>query len=376
MLSYWESESFINYDVIIIGAGITGLSSAISLLERRPDLQVLILEKSIFPSGASTKNAGFACFGSLSELQEDIESMGESKMVDLVQDRWHGLQKLRSRFSDQEIGFESYGGYDLLESSDDLEPEIKRLNDLLYPVFKGKVFSDMTNRIHEFGFNSRSFSRMVFTPLEGQIHTGKTISALWRLATKMGARIITGAPVIRLQDNEVITQKEGDQASFFGRKVVVCTNAFSQELLPYIELKPGRGQVLITQPIPQLKFKGTFHMNSGFYYFRNVGNRVMFGGGRHLDMKSEETTAHGINPMIELELLRILKNDLLPDTPFEIDQKWSGIMAFGSEKWPIIRWINSRILVAVRLSGMGMALGSSIGERVAEEVISNFDAKN
>jgi glycine/D-amino acid oxidase-like deaminating enzyme len=373
MLSFWETESFVNYDVVIIGAGITGLSSAISILEKRSDVQVLILEKSIFPSGASTKNAGFACFGSISELREDIDSMGETKMVDLVRDRWQGLQKLRSRCSDQELGFESFGGYDLLDKSDGLETEIKRMNELLYPVFEHEVYSDSTRKIHDFGFNSRSFSRMVFTPLEGQIHTGKTISALWKLASKLGARIITGAPVVRIQNNEVITQKGDGQISFFGRKVVVCTNAFTRELLPDIDLKPGRGQVLITQPIPELKFKGTFHMNSGFYYFRNVGDRVLFGGGRQLDMKTEETTVQGINPKIEHELHRILRNDLLPDTPFEIDQKWSGIMAFGSEKWPIIRWINSSILVAVRLSGMGMALGSSIGERVAEEVISNLD---
>ena len=63
-ISFWEKESFTCNDVIVIGGGIIGLSVAISLLESNSKLSVLLLERGVFPSGASTKNAGFACFGS------------------------------------------------------------------------------------------------------------------------------------------------------------------------------------------------------------------------------------------------------------------------------------------------------------------------
>src|SRR6185312_8405304 len=66
--SYWERTAFVDHaDVIIIGSGIVGLSAALHLKRQRPDLKVTVLERGFLPSGASTKNAGFACFGSLSE---------------------------------------------------------------------------------------------------------------------------------------------------------------------------------------------------------------------------------------------------------------------------------------------------------------------
>ena len=88
-------------------------------------------------------------------------------------------------------------------------------------------------------------------------------------------------------------------------------------------------------------------------------------------MKGEETLAHGINSLIESELFRILGEDLLPETAFEIDQQWSGIMAFGKVKKPILKWLNSSTFLAVRLGGMGMALGSELGEIVSKEVLSS-----
>ncbi len=371
-LSFWESESFLTYDVVIIGAGITGLSSAISLLEKEPNLHVLILEKSIFPSGASTKNAGFACFGSLTELLEDQENMGIEESLNLVQMRWEGLQKLRSRFTDIELGFQQFGGYELLRESEvHFLDKMDALNKQLAPIFNTSVFLNATNKIDSFGFQKSSFSGMIFNPLEGQIDTGKTLSALWKRANLLGAKILTGTKAKSIKGNEITVENGSQNVVFSAKKIAVCTNAFTKELFPELQLVPGRGQVLITQPIPNLKFQGTFHMEAGYYYFRNVGNRVLLGGGRNLDMLGEETTEQGINKRIEKHLIHILKTELLPITSFEIDQQWSGIMAFGEVKKPILEWVSPHTFVAVRLGGMGMALGSLLGERVSTEILSS-----
>ena len=72
-LSFWEkSLYFESLDFTIIGAGIVGLSTAIFLKEKFPGSKILILERGYLPSGASTKNAGFACFGSPTELLDDL----------------------------------------------------------------------------------------------------------------------------------------------------------------------------------------------------------------------------------------------------------------------------------------------------------------
>ena len=74
-LSFWELKNwFWNVDYTIVGSGIVGLHAALKLRNRFPESKILIIEKGMLPQGASTKNAGFACFGSISEIIDDLNS--------------------------------------------------------------------------------------------------------------------------------------------------------------------------------------------------------------------------------------------------------------------------------------------------------------
>src|SRR5690242_18039415 len=112
--SNWEYEAYsIDWDICIIGSGITGLSTGISILERRPGTKVLVVDRWFIPLGASTRNAGFSCFGSPSEILADIGKMGEDASFTLVRKRWLGLQKLKTRINQQHACYETNGGYEL-----------------------------------------------------------------------------------------------------------------------------------------------------------------------------------------------------------------------------------------------------------------------
>jgi glycine/D-amino acid oxidase-like deaminating enzyme len=148
--------------------------------------------------------------------------------------------------------------------------------------------------------------------------------------------------------------------------VGICTNAFTKKLVPEMELVPGRGQVLVTAPIPKLKIKGVFHYDEGYFYFRNFGNRVILGGGRNRDFDTETSTDFNINKKILNTLVQQLEEVILPEQAFHIEQVWTGIMAFGPNKQPICRRYSPRIALGVRLGGMGVAIGSQIGRQLAE----------
>src|SRR4051812_3813439 len=108
--SYWElKQYFSGFDLVVIGGGIVGLSTAISYRQKHKTARVLILERGILPNGASTKNAGFACFGSVSELLADLAAMPESTVWSTVHMRWTGLQMLRKRLGDKQIGYKGLG---------------------------------------------------------------------------------------------------------------------------------------------------------------------------------------------------------------------------------------------------------------------------
>ena len=113
-LSYWEYKSwFSNVDFTVIGSGIVGINCAIRLKQKYPKSNILILEKGSLPQGASTKNAGFACFGSASEILSDLKHHSLEEVVTLVDKRWHGIQRLRGLLGDGAIDFQMHGSHEL-----------------------------------------------------------------------------------------------------------------------------------------------------------------------------------------------------------------------------------------------------------------------
>ena len=92
----------------------------------------------------------------------------------------------------------------------------------------------------------------------------------------------------------------------------------------------------------------------------------MFGGGRNLDFKKEETSEFGETEIIQNKLKTILKEIILPNTPFEIEHKWSGIMGVGNQKNAIVKQLSNNVFCGVRLGGMGVAIGSLVGKELAD----------
>ena len=129
---------------------------------------------------------------------------------------------------------------------------------------------------------------------------------------------------------------------------------------------PGRGQVLLTHPVDGLPFRGIFHFDKGYYYFREYHGRVLFGGGRNLEPDTERSTAFELNQHIQQDLEQKLHELILPGRNASIDLRWTGIMAFGATKRPILRRHSERIAVGVRMGGMGVAIGSEVGYQLAQ----------
>jgi hypothetical protein len=71
--------------------------------------------------------------------------------------------------------------------------------------------------------------------------------------------------------------------------------------------------------------------------------------------------------MIQQKLDFYLDNLILPkETSYEIEQRWAGIMAFGNEKIPLLQYLGNGLAIGVRMNGMGIAIGSEIGEKLSD----------
>lgn len=366
--SYWEQgQFFAPANVLIIGSGIVGLTSAIFAKRQSPKSRVIIIERGILPSGASTKNAGFACFGSVGEILDDLSKMPESTVLDTLRLRWEGLALLRQTVGDVNMDYCAYGGYEVFTTTkafERCEAGLLHLNLLLQTVIgKSKTYQTQTHAIEQFGF--KGVKGLIKNTYEGQLDTGKMMATLISMAQHLGVLILNGIDVDAITDvgSKVILSTSVGELE--GAKVVVATNGFAKQLLKLKMVEPARAQVLITDPIPKLQLKGSFHLDEGYYYFRNIDGRVLLGGGRNLDFEGETTFEMTTTPTIQTALEKLLHKTILPYAQPQIAMRWAGIMGVGTEKKPIVEWVSPRVIAAVRMGGMGVAIGSKVGQQVA-----------
>lgn len=374
-LSIWEQESFYSpKDIIIVGAGLMGLWTAWELLQQNPSLRIVILERNSTPLGASTRNAGFACFGSPTELMSDIETMGINEMLKIVEMRYKGIEKINQHFSDEVIGFEHCGGYECINKDSRfwpaLDDRISQLNKLLKDITgRRSVFKYAGDKLS--GLGLQHFDTLIENSTEAALHSGKLVQALTQQLVAKGVTILAGFSVREWQKNgdrfEVVSTND---QSIKGTKLVFCTNAFSNSLLDSANITPARGQIILTAPIPNLPMKGTFHFDEGYYYWRHLGNRILLGGGRNADFEGENTTDLNGSDIIRNTLVSFLQKHLSPSIQYTIEHSWSGIMGFTENKRPFTGYVKDGAYLAVACNGMGVALTPVIAETIASDILS------
>ena len=380
--SFWDKTSFLdNYDVVIAGSGIVGLNAAWTLKKESPDLSVLVIDRGSIPSGASTRNAGVACFGTVSEIVEDLEHYSEEEVFSLIDMRWKGLWKLRSNLGDKNIGFENLGGFELyFENEQDSfkksEEKIGFLNTRLSPIIGSfTTYKISEPKIQKFGF--QGVKHVIENVAEGQIDSGKMMFCLLQKAIHAGVVTMYGTEIKSFSEEGSCVEIEcSNGIKLKTKKLLIATNGFTKNLIPDLDVYPARAQVLLTSAIAGCQIKGAFHFDKGFYFFRNIGDRILFGGGRNLDFKTEETMEFGLTDLVQNSLEKFLRENILPGKEYSVEQRWSGIMGMGKKKLPIIKKISERVFCAVRMSGMGVAIGSQAGEDAAKLLIGTETSVN
>ncbi|GAA4358985.1 FAD-dependent oxidoreductase [Hymenobacter saemangeumensis] len=378
-LSYWEQQSFFGpADVAVIGAGLVGLTAALYLKQQRPQWRVVVLERGALPSGASTKNAGFACFGSISELIEQ-EKRGDLQAV--VAARYEGLRRLRELLGDAALDYRAVGGYELFRADEgELAREclarIAYYNQLLAPITgRPLTFHDASAEAGRFGFGG--VRTLLRNDCEGSLDAGRMMRTLLGRVWAADVPVLSSCGVESLEApasnrSGPVLLHLSNGARLEAGQVLLATNAFAAELYPSLAVAPGRGQVLVTEPLPEVNLPGTFHYDKGYAYFRQLPDgRILLGGGRNLDFAAEATTAPGLTAPVQAYLEGLLHEVIVPGRQPRVDYRWSGVMGFGPELAPVLDWVAPGVLAAVRCNGMGVAMGAGTGWRAAGMLATN-----
>jgi len=273
---------------------------------------------------------------------------------------------LKHTLGEVQINYQELGGYELFPETEmtlfqECLSQRERINQLLKPIFNAEVFS-LKENVFQF---KNIHKQYIFNQFEGQIDTGNMMDALLREAQSKDIKILNNVTVENYLEGTNSVHLKCNLFDFSTSKLLIATNGFASQLISQ-NVKPARAQVLITNPIIDLHIKGTFHLDRGYYYFRNINDRILFGGGRNLDFKTEETTAFASTELVQNKLEELLKTTIIPDTPFKIEQRWSGIMGVGNQKKAIVKQVSNHVYCGVRLGGMGVAIGSLVGKELAD----------
>ncbi len=368
MYSHWEKKYwFSDVEYTIVGSGIVGLFTAIFLKEQYPNASVRVLDSHAIPQGASTKNAGFACFGSVGEILDDLTSISEQEVIETIALRYRGLALMKETLNPKQFAYKNCGGSEVFLTKEQFELHADNL-DVINSLCKNAIGETpfVVQKVEGF----RTYHNLIHNHLEGQLNPVLLIRALLQKSYAIGVDICLGHKVSAIEeDNQLnVVRLDEHSLSFKSRQVIVANNAFATHLLSGLDLVPARNQVIVTKPLKSSIQEGTYHFDKGYIYFRNVGtNQILIGGARNLDPDTERTDDFNSNSTIVNHLIEFCERYIVSE-PIEIETLWSGIMGIGQSKRPLVKELRRGLRVGVRLGGMGVAIGAAVAHSLSTDI--------
>ena len=364
--SWWDDSVLMQpFDFAVLGSGLIGKQIAIKLKKNHPKARVAMIDRMPISYGASTRNAGFACFGSITEIVDDLSQTPEQQVFETLHKRFIGIQQLVREFGQAAIGYEATGSYELFQSAsafDFAQDHIDVINQKVAEYTAAKqVFKIQSTTNLNTGF----YAKGIYNPYEGAINSGLLNQVISEQSLALGVLPMFGFNVESIQPISNGYELIADSGLILkSKQLIIANNAFAKSFLPDQDIQPARGQIILTKPLKQLSLNGIFHVDQGYYYFRHVGDRLLLGGGRQHFKSEENTFDFEGSESVKNHLIDWMQEWILPKQSFEIETHWSGIMAMGQHKLPIVERVNEHLTCCVRMSGMGVALGPVLSDQV------------
>ena len=368
--SIWEKRHFLpHYDVIIVGAGLIGLCSALELRSKSKSLKILVIDRASIPLGASTRNAGFACFGSPSEILADLKNHSFDHVCQLIKKRYDGWNLLLNLVGRDQLKYEPTGGYEVFRDSDEqsyaqCQAIIDPINDAIHNLLGIRLYQEWTKPLPQVN----NFAHIIAAPHEGLIDPGSMMKKLLEMIGQSEIDFYGGLACEELVEQTNLMEVKTSRGKLTANQVILATNGFAQNLVPDSDITAVRNQILVTSPLKNC-IQGAFHYDRGYYYFRNIGSRILIGGGRNIALEEETTNQFDITEKIRRNLQQFLKSHLIPTESYQIEYEWSGILGFGKSKIPQVKRKSSRLVMAAGMGGMGIAIGAAIAQDAAHEIL-------
>jgi len=355
-------------DVCVVGAGYTGLSTAICLAEK--GYRVAVLEARCVGWGASGRNGGQICTGFSSGMGVVQKALGKADGRKLFAITEEGKAIIRERVARHRIDCDLHWGYFHAALKQRHLDELAESREMLARDF-GYDDSRLVSGGDEVAayVNSKVYVGGLYEGGAGHLHPLNYCLGLARIAAAAGVKIFEGSPVERLErgaNPRAVCAAGSVQA----KTLVLCGNAYLGSLVPEIQstvmpvgtyigatevLGENRARALIPENIAVADCN--FVLN---YYKRSADHRLLFGG---------RVSYSTIMPPNLPRALRRKMLEVFPDLgDVRFDYTWGGFVAITMNRTPHFGRLGDNIYFAQGYSGQGVAM-SGVAGRVLAEVI-------
>lgn len=351
-------------DVVIVGAGFVGLSTAYWISELRPDLKIILLDRNQVGSGASGRNAGFLTKGSATFYKTLSKEWGHEKAESLKSFAEASLELLYQNIlkSSPEIKFEKTSSLTLFQKE---ESKLKWDKELFDPEIFG--FTWLNEQDLPSGLQAKFFGAYESGP-EYKINPMQLLNTLRATLESRKIQVIENLSAFELTADGVSTEYNKIKC----KKVVLALNGYAPEFSQAFKgvIFPRRAQMLAVELEDELNTNALHYDSPERVYWRKSDEKTLIiGGKRLLDEANEEGAFEKISSKIQTGLERYLVEQL--KVRFKVIHRWSGIMGFTEHELPFITNVEAALETYMigGFSGHGMGLGFKSAEEMARRVI-------
>jgi glycine/D-amino acid oxidase-like deaminating enzyme len=341
--SYWmdkSTEHKVSVDVVIVGGGIAGLSTAFWLNKEDPSLKIAIVEKYELGDGATGRNAGFITCGSVEHFNRLVGKHGKQEAEEIWKFSEQNLHLLKEHIIQDKkniVDFQEQGSFSLASTQTELA-ELKKSAEIM-KTFKINV-EEVAESDLQHSLGVQNFVGGIKYLDDASVHPLKLLNLIKQ-------KLLASTNVISFYENaEVFAIESGNsgkivktkKAEFSCALVILATNGYSALLHSFFADKifPTRGQVLATAPVP-LFMEGPCYANFVLDYFRQLpSGEVIIGGFRQLQKDAEVGYSDQTTEVIQLALEKFIQEYIPALLNIKITHRWSGVMGFSVDGQPML----------------------------------------